>query len=307
MAITASPVLIGVDWGTSSLRAYLIDRQGGIVDTIDASEGILSVRDGDFEAVFERLLANWLRDYPALPILLSGMISSRNGWFEVDYVHAPTEISSIASAVAKFETSAGRKLHFVTGLAVDGAETAPDVMRGEETELIGQMCHHDSDGLFLLPGTHSKWVWVEDRRILDFQTFMTGEIFAVLKQHSILGRLMASTAGSEEAFDRGVGWRTSHDNSILHILFSARTFPLFGQMAAEDVPDYLSGLLIAEEISSVLGSRNQLPRVTVIGRGDLARRYCRALELMGIMAAAVPQGRVARGHLEIARQRGLIE
>ena len=307
MAMTVLPVLIGVDWGTSSFRAYLINHEGEVVDSINAAEGILSVRDGDFEAVFERLLSNWLRDYPELPIVLSGMISSRNGWFEIDYVHTPATIVSIASALADYETTRERQLHFVTGLAVSGAEIAPDVMRGEETELIGQICHHDTDGLFLLPGTHSKWVWVEDRRILDFQTFMTGEVFAVLKEHSILGKLMASANGSEEAFDRGVSWRAAHGNSILHALFSARTFPLFGQMAPEDVADYLSGLLIAEEISGVLSSRKQLPKVTVIGRGDLIKRYCRALELMDVRAAVAPQGRVARGHFEIARQRKLIE
>jgi len=302
-----SPALIGVDWGTSSFRAYLINRDAEVIDSINAAEGILSVQNGDFEVVFERLLADWLRAYPTLPIVLSGMITSRNGWFELDYVDTPAEIASIASAVTDYKTTGGRQLHFVTGLAVSGAEKAPDVMRGEETELIGQSCHHDSDGLFLLPGTHSKWVWVEDRRILDFQTFMTGEVFAVLKQHSILGKLMAAVSGSEAAFDRGVSWRATHDNSILHTLFSARTFPLFAQMTAEDIADYLSGLLIADEISGVLRFHKQLPKVTVIGRGDLVQRYCRALELMGVRAAVAPQGRVARGHFEIARQRGLIQ
>jgi len=301
------PVLIGVDWGTSSFRAYLINRDGGVVDFISTAEGILSVRDGDFESVFERLLADWLRDYSSLPVLLSGMITSKNGWFEVDYVQVPAEVSSIASALAAFKTSRGRKLHFVTGLAVTGAEMAPDVMRGEETELIGQICHHDSDGLFLLPGTHSKWVRVKDHRILDFQTFMTGEVYALLKQHSILGKLMSCDSESSEAFDRGVLWRTAHSASILHVLFSVRTFPLFGQMDSEHVADYLSGLLIAEEISGMLNSWEKLAEVTVIGRGDLAGRYCRALGLMGVNAIAAPQGMVARGHYELARQRGLIE
>lgn len=301
------PILIGVDWGTSSFRAYLINRDGEVIDSISAAEGILSVRDGDFESVFERLLADWLRDYSSLPILLSGMITSKNGWFEVDYVQVPAEVSSIASALAGFETSRGRKLHFVTGLAVTGAEMAPDVMRGEETELIGQICHRNNDGLFLLPGTHSKWVRIEGRRIVDFQTFMTGEVYALLKQHSILGKLMSCCSESGAAFERGILWRTAHAASILHLLFSVRTFPLFGQMVAEDVADYLSGLLIAEEISGALSFRENLPEVTVIGRGDLADRYCRALGLMGVSATAAPQGMVARGHFELARQRGLIE
>ncbi len=305
--MSPQPVLIGVDWGTSSFRAYLIDRDGEVIDSISTAEGILSVQGGEFEAVFERLLAEWLGDYSALPILLSGMITSKNGWLEVDYVQVPAEVSSIALALAVFTTSRGRKLHFITGLALFGAGIAPDVIRGEETELIGQICHHGSGGLFLLPGTHSKWVRVEGGRIIDFQTFMTGEMFALLKQHSILGKLMSGNGKRGAAFERGILWRTDHAASILHLLFSVRTFPLFNQMDAEEVADYLSVLLIAEEISGVLNSWEELPDVTVIGRGDLANRYCRALELMGVSANVAPQGMVARGHFEIARQRGLIE
>jgi 2-dehydro-3-deoxygalactonokinase len=304
--MSVTPVLIGVDWGTSSFRAYLINSTGGVIDSISAPEGILNVSENDFESAFERLIGQWLHDYPTLPIVLSGMITSRNGWFEIDYVPVPARISEIASALVEFETTKGRKLHFGTGLVTLGEGRAPDVMRGEETELIGQFCHHDSDGLFLLPGTHSKWVRVEDRSVTEFETYMTGEVFALLKQHSILGKFMIADSHSAEAFDRGVKWRTENEGSILHTLFSVRTLPLFEQMATQDVSDYLSGLLIAEEICGALATRQTLTEVTVIGRGDLAERYCRALELMGKRATAVDQGLVARGHFELAHQRGLI-
>ena len=305
--MSETPVLIGVDWGTSSFRAYLINAEGGVIDAIGAPEGILSVSENKFEPAFERLIGHWLQQYPTLPIVLSGMITSRNGWFEIDYISTPVEISTLASALVEFETSQGRKLHFATGLATTAEGKAPDVMRGEETELIGQFCHHDSDGLFLLPGTHSKWVWVEDRKILDFETYMTGEVFALLKQHSILGKFITAGTPGDEAFERGVKWRVEHPGSILHTLFSVRTLPLFEQMPTDDVADYLSGLLIAEEICGAQTKRENHSEITVIGRGDLAERYCRALELMGSRANAVDQGLVARGHFELAQQRGLIK
>ena len=308
------PALIGVDWGTSSFRAYLIDDDGGVVDSISTEDGILTVQDNAFEAVFERLLAKWLTKHSTLPIILSGMITSKNGWFELEYVSLPAGASEISGALTPYETSEGRVLYFASGLAVNNPEVAPDVMRGEETELLGHFCQSANDGLFLLPGTHSKWVWVENHKIINFQTFMTGEVYAVLKGHSILGKLMAtdceSNAGNDaeslEAFGRGFKWRLAHSGSILHQLFSVRTLPLFDAMDETDVADYLSGLLIAEEISSVSQAQAEMPQVTVIGRGDLAARYRHALSLMGVDAVAAEQGMVARGHLELAQKRGLV-
>jgi len=304
------PALIGVDWGTSSFRAYLIDHDGGVIDTISTSSGILTVQDNEFEAVFERLLANWLLEYSTIPIILSGMITSKNGWLELEYVSLPAGASEISAALTRYTTSLGRVLHFVSGLAVNYPELSPDVMRGEETELLGQLYHCASDGLFLLPGTHSKWVWVENNHIINFQTFMTGEIYSVLKGYSILGKLMAADSeGQAEnlaVFEQGIKSRSTHSGSILHQLFSARTLPLFNKIEAKDVSDYLSGLLIAEEISSVLQEQKKMPSVTVIGRGDLAARYCHALGLMGVGAVAAEPGMVARGHLELAKTRGLL-
>ncbi len=305
--MTSRPVLIGVDWGTSSFRAYLIGQDGCVIDSIKADEGILSVRDGNFESVFERLLVEWLTTHSTVPIVLSGMITSRNGWVELDYLPLPTALTAFASALTPFTTQAGRRLYFVTGLAALCPEMAPDVMRGEETELIGQLCYHGGDGLFLLPGTHSKWVWIEGSRIMEFQTFMTGEVYAVLKEYSILGRLLSLGVEREEAFERGVIWHKEHPGSILHTLFSVRTLPLFERIPREDVADFLSGLLIAEEISGALRTRRDLLQVIVIGRGDLAKRYCHALGLMGVQATDVEQGMVARGHFELARQKGLIQ
>ena len=300
-------VLIGVDWGTTSLRAYLIGKDGMVLDSIHATKGILCVGKNKFESVFEDLLTDWLTEYSSLPIILSGMITSRNGWIETDYIEVPAKISTMASSLVAKQATRGHQLYFVSGLSVMQADKAPDVMRGEETELIGHMCHKGTDGVFIFPGTHSKWVWVKDREIREFKTFMTGEVYALLKQHSILGKLMESNGKSEAAFEKGVSWRLSQTGSILHLLFSVRTFPLFDLMEPDQVSEYLSGLLIAEEISAVVSYAQTIKSVTVIGRGDLAIRYCRALELMNIRAKIAPQAMVARGHYELALKGRLIK
>ena len=300
-----SPVLIGVDWGTSSLRAYLIDQEGNVVDTLSSNEGILNIQDDDFEAVFERFVGEWLRLYPLLPIILSGMITSRNGWVEVDYLPLPAGMQGIASAITIHETRLGRRLHFVPGLATASRVSIPDVMRGEETELIGQIYQYGGDGTFLLPGTHSKWVTVKDSKIIELQTFMTGEVYALLKYKSILSKLLVE-AVSFKSFAKGVTYRASNSGSILNQLFSVRTLPLFELMPKEEVSDYLSGLLIAEEIRGALESRKGPQDIKIIGQGDLAERYCYALKLMGVSTIVVEQGMVARGHFELALQQGLV-
>ncbi len=302
----AAPALIGVDWGTSSFRAYLIDANAEIISVVDAPEGILTVKDQDFEGTFERLLSDWLGAYPLVPVILSGMITSRNGWHEVEYTQLPAKIHSIASNVVPFDTTQGRKIYFVGGLVANEKGAAPDVIRGEETELIGQIIEHQSDGVFLLPGTHNKWVRVIGDEIIGFETFMTGELFAILKDHSILGTLMTEGGSNEASFSKGILWDEENASSILHHLFSVRTLPLFGEMKQEDVADFLSGLLIGEEISGAKRAWNEIKNVTIIGRGDLADKYAHALSLKGFSSNVASQSMVARGHFELAQLKGLI-
>lgn len=304
--MSKNPILIGVDWGTTAFRAYLICNKGAVIDHIDTHEGILSVTNGDFETVFNKRLSGWLKDYPNIPILLSGMITSRNGWFETDYLNVPASIEDIAEKVTLLEEKNGRKLHFITGLMVNEHNEAPDIMRGEETELIGQLCSSQNDGLYLLPGTHSKWAQVNGQSITSFKTFMTGELFSMLKKHSILAKLIDQEKPSDDAFAKGVKWRLKKPITLLHNLFSVRTFPLFEQIDAEHIAEYLSGLLIADEILGAFDQLDKQSTVTVIGRDELATRYFKALQVIGIKATVVDQSMVAIGHYEIAKMRGLI-
>ncbi|MDJ1017055.1 MAG: 2-dehydro-3-deoxygalactonokinase [Paracoccaceae bacterium] len=300
----SEPALIGIDWGTSSLRAFLIGRDGAVLDRLSSPEGIMHVPDRDFEAVFIRLVGPWLSKKP-LPILASGMITSRNGWVETPYEQLPLGAQGLARSLVAHETSAGARLHFVTG-ATALHDSGPDVMRGEETQIVGAAAMGLSDGLFVMPGTHSKWVIVESGRIADYATYMTGEVFAALREHTILGTLMQEGPFSEEGFDRGIAAGLKSKSRLLHALFHVRTLPLMGQMEPSMVADYLSGMLIGSEIAAELENGDGVAEVTIVGRSDLANRYERGLAQARVASLRAPDDIVAIGHFVIAKAAGLI-
>jgi 2-dehydro-3-deoxygalactonokinase len=302
--------LIGVDWGTTSFRAYRIAADGAILDARSATAGILKVAGRDFEAVFEREVGPWLDERPDLPVIASGMITSRQGWREVPYCACPAGGAELAAALLRHETAAGRTIHFVPGLSLSGADGVPDVMRGEETQILGQLGDAAGGGrqAIVLPGTHSKWALVEEGRIVWFATFMTGELFGVLKEHSILGRLMAAGPEDEAAFARGLAYARTGSGGLLKRLFSARTLGLFDQLSAEGVAPYLSGLLIGTEIGEAASClpAGEVGEVTVIGGSELAERYRQAIEASGRRARAGAAEASALGQLAIARAAGLL-
>lgn len=305
--------LIGIDWGTSSFRAWLMDAAGAVIDSLAAPCGILSVEGGDFEGAFARLVGHW----PAVPVIASGMIASRNGWVEAPYLPLPLDAAALAAGLVAHRAG-GRVIHFVPG-ALGESGGLPDVMRGEETEIAGHLAAGGADGLFVLPGTHSKWAQVESARLTAFRTAMTGEVHALLMAHSILGRLATAripaepdegTAGRAPAFARGLAIGRS-GGALLARAFSARTLALTGQLAADEIGDYLSGLLIGDEVAAMLAGMPApaapvTVTVTVIGRGDLAARYAAALEECGVSPRIAPPGMAREGLRAIGKQAGLI-
>jgi 2-dehydro-3-deoxygalactonokinase len=295
--------LICLDWGTSSLRAWLLNNQGEVVGEVANDRGILNVPLAEFETVFVQSVGDWLARDPKYPILASGMITSKNGWIETPYVECPAGIQALADGLVRGRAGESTGIHFVPGVAQNTADGLPDVMRGEETEIIGQLSmSQQGDGVFVLPGTHSKWVSVNNYQIVQFQTFMTGEIYSVLKHNSIIGRLLKEGPFVEERFCEGVRNSLVAGGSILGRLFSARSLVLFDRLHATDIGDYLSGLLIGDEIRASASAAS----VTVIGRGDLAERYLIALKLAGVDARVAPSGAARRGLFAIARAAGLI-
>ena len=161
---------IALDWGTTSFRAYEVSAEGKVVNEAAAPEGILAVKDGKFEETLESHIGSWSK---ALPVVASGMITSSQGWVECPYAECPAGASDLAKSITRKTTTSGRRIHFITGLHYASPTIQHDVMRGEETQVIGSL--ETGATQFITPGTHSKWISVEDSKVLDFATYMTGE------------------------------------------------------------------------------------------------------------------------------------
>jgi 2-dehydro-3-deoxygalactonokinase len=288
----AAPRLIALDWGTTSLRAYLLGDDGVVLDRRSEPMGILQVPGRDFAGVYHAVTSEWRDRNPDLPAIASGMIGSAQGWIEAPYADVPADVDVVTRSLATEPTSG---LRIVSGLAQRGA--AADVMRGEETQLFGAMMRSPGlAGTIVLPGTHSKWARVAEGRINGFTTYMTGELFGVLRGHSILGRLVDPTSpvgtAAGPAFLRGVRTARGAESGLASLLFSARSAVLVGDLPAADSLDYLSGLLIGDEVRSGMAS-GERPRA-IIGEPALGERYVAALrefdvqdvELLGDTSAA---------------------
>jgi len=300
----SEPALIGVDWGTSSFRAFLIGAQGEVIDGVSSPEGIMQVPGQCFETVLGRLIGPWIAR-SGLPILASGMITSRNGWVETPYATMPLGACGLASALVPHAIASGGLIHFVTGASTEHAG-GPDVMRGEETQIIGASALGLTDGIFVMPGTHSKWVEVSDGQIVDFSTYMTGEIFAALKGHTILGTLMEGDDFNEKAFGMGVAAGLNSRANLLHDLFHVRTLPLLGKIPKVATADYMSGMLIGTEVAAATRDIEGIGAITIVGRSDLSDRYESALHTAGFECRRAPDDIVAKGHFLIARAAGLL-
>ncbi len=292
--------MIAVDWGTSSFRAYRIDTHGHVTDRRSAARGILTVEAGKFASVLAEEVGPWLDRDPGA-VFMSGMIGSRQGWTEVPYLACPVDLMALAAGCGEVAWQRG-KAYIVPGVSCRDADGVPEVMRGEETQILGAIEELGEDAVVCLPGTHSKYVRVRERRIVAFTTHMTGEVFGVLWRHSILGRLGdRETVEDEAAFDAGVD-RSAHGHGLLHHLFGVRARGLFGEILAAGAASYLSGLLIGHEIRAAAPSAP----VAVIGAADLTRLYCRAFARCGIEARPVAGEPAPRGLWAIARARGAV-
>lgn len=288
--------LIALDWGTSSFRARRIDGRGHVIETRRTADGILSVKDGAFEDRLRANIGDWLD--PAVPCLASGMITSRQGWVETPYVSCPASHAAIVGRIVRHRLSDGVEIAFVPG--VRQREGICDVMRGEETQILGVM----DEGLAVHPGTHAKWAQVKGGAIMRFATFMTGELFAVLLEHSILGRLAEGRGDDAQAFERGVaaGARAAAIGSLTHELFGARALALAGELAPTAVGSYLSGLLIGCEIAaapSTLRIGDETP--IVFGGAALVEQYLAAFAALGRKAERGPEDATIKGLVKIAR------
>lgn len=281
--------MIGVDWGTSNFRAFLLDADGTIRDRRKKPCGVLHVPDGRFAETLREEIGDWL-DHGEDRVLLCGAVGSREGWQEVPYVPCPAGIAELSRAVAAVPFS-GARLRLVPGVSTFDAQGVPDTMRSEETQIAGIRTALGERGLVCLPGTHSKWAHLRHDRIVGFASHMTGEVFGALREHTIFNRTMRDGPVDWAAFDLGLA-RSGEDGGWLHHLFGVRALGLTGRLGEVAAPSYLSGLLIGHELRAAL-----VPGVPVhlVGEPMLVAHYARAIAAKGSEVRIEDADAAARG------------
>ena len=289
--------MIGVDWGTSSLRAYRMTEAGQIIARASAPFGILKVATGEFPTVLRKIVGDWLAD-GEIKILLSGMVGSRQGWVEAPYLPCPADAAAIGAAVTAIPFD-GAEILLVPGLSDRDDAGTPEVMRGEETQIIGALGAIGLSGLICLPGSHSKWVRIVGGQIAGFRTYFSGEAFAALRSGTILGRMMDDAPHDQVAFARGVA-RSGDGGHLLHQLFGVRSLALFGELGTAQTASYLSGLLIGHEIRAALQAA---ATVHLIGAPTLCSLYGEAIALCGGHAFLIDDDAAAHGLARICQAR----
>jgi 2-dehydro-3-deoxygalactonokinase len=275
--------LLAVDWGTSSLRGALLNCEGVVLEKRAFPQGILQVAHGQFQHVFEQRFGDWISADTLS--LISGMAGSRQGWREAPYCPCPSGFQDIAQHLQWIDKD---RIGIVPGLSTWNDDT-PDVMRGEEIQIFGALSAQQvQTAQFVLPGTHSKWAQVLDGKITSFKTFMTGEFYAMLSQHSILAKTCLPDAPlKKEVFLEGV-MQSQKPGGLLHHAFSARSLALFEKLNPAQSSSYISGLLIGEEINSAKAHiQHEGTPLFVLGNGQLTQRYGFAMEALGLNATAL--------------------
>ena len=319
--------LIALDWGTTSLRAYRLGESGRVLEQRSLNAGIMQLpsaprwvagqmcSDG-FELAFDEACGDWLDAQSGVPVIACGMVGSAQGWREAPYQQTPASVAALSAGLVRVRSLRHVDVHIIPGV-IQRSEL-PNVMRGEETQVLGILSALTADEAYRplligLPGSHSKWVRAVDGRIEHFDTFMTGEVYAALSSHTILGRTMQHGDGFDTAaFDRGVSVAQSASGAAgpLSTIFSCRTLGLTGDLPGTAQPDYLSGLLIGHEIAALAqmlkNNGASLPGVILIGSGALLERYQRALNANGFPQVALAEQATERGLWQVALQAGLI-
>jgi len=263
---------IAVDWGTSNRRAYRLDSSGRCMAEFEDHKGVLTVPAGGFpDGVAE--IRERLGDHP---LLLAGMIGSNRGWKEAPYVPCPAGLDDLTAKLAW----AGDREAIVPGVSYVG-EGRADVMRGEEVQLLGAVAAGliDPDGLVCHPGTHNKWATLRQGKIRSFRTVMTGELFNLLKEHSILTDLLQGEVQADDAFKQGAQ-HALDEAALPSQLFGVRAGVLLGQMKKEDAASYASGLVIGADVRIGLAIPTSV-QIAVIGRPELTKLYAAAIGQAG--------------------------
>ena len=295
---------IVADWGTTRFRGYLIENET-ILDQVSSNEGVSALQTGQHRDVFLRQCGHWLKAEPEAPVLLVGMVGSREGWVEAPYATCPAGPAEIAQALVPVDLESGRKGYIIPGLFCEPSPGAADVMRGEETLVLGAGIEN---GLICSAGTHPKWIEMKNGRIERFATYMTGEMYGLLREHSMIGRPATEPedpAGFDlglDAAERNSGRNGAARAGLLHLLFGARAAVVSGRMATNLLAPYLSGLLTGDEVNGALSQFGRPEAVTILAEEARAGLYVHALARHGIKAEIrSPQQALIAGLARIVR------
>lgn len=270
--------LIAVDWGSTHLRVTLVDEQGKAIKTVSSQQGVLYAK-GQFQTILKHSLKKFEIEEENLPIMLCGMVGSNRGWMEIPYVDCPAGVSEIGKQIHSLsDPMLNHDLFFVPGLRYEHENV--DLMRGEETQVLGALSHLPNNPcLFCLPGTHSKWVYTEDQMIQSFHTLMTGELFQLLQQNSLLA--IPPEADEQRKFNESIflmGVRQSQQaKGLLHDLFQVRVQSILGNITPDQRRDFLSGILIGTEIKTALSLFTTKQLIYLIADNPIAHYYQLAL------------------------------
>ncbi len=279
---------IAIDWGSSAFRAYLLDKDNQILERTSTHDGVLMLADKPYSQVIVETCGGWLTETPGLTIIMGGTIGSRNGWKETPYVSCDAPIAALASACVRVENDAGLDIQIVPGVSGPDFFGGTDVMRGEELQIFGAIQTLGLiDALVCLPGTHSKWCVVEQGRITSVTSFMTGEMFALIRRQSMIGSLINDDEFDQGSFLSGAA-ESASSAGLLHKLFSIRADILLGNLACRSAESYLSGMLVGSEVEAVASVIGTGTEVLLVGNAGLTNRYSAALNEHNLKTVPVP-------------------
>lgn len=273
--------IVGINWGSSNFRAYRIGADSRVVDEYAEAAGVAGLDRAGMAAIIQKVAARWP---VGVPVYASGMIGSSIGWVEVPYAEAPAGCGELARELTRTDIG-GLDVRIVPGIACRrGFDDAPDILRGEETELLGLIAVGHGNGLAALPGTHTKWVRLAGGRVVDFFTSMSGEIFDRLTAKGLLASIVEGEAAAGPAFLEGVAAGRARKLGLGTLLFGARARVIRRELQRADAASYIRGLLIGAEIADALAAYPDLAKASLplTGSGPLSRLYAAALTANGI-------------------------
>lgn len=281
--MTSPAAFIAVDWGTTNARFALCDEDGLALEIVRGPGAVES--RGRFAEVFDSHISRWRQTHGELPAFMCGMVGSAIGWVETPYLPAPVDLHELADSPVMIRDG----VFAVPGMKCTNPLGAPDVMRGEETQLFGAVCRGELAGgghrIVCMPGTHTKWAAMADASLQEFLTAPTGEIFAALCDHTVLVRDRTTSVSPAPAeFDRGLAEAAKHTGLLLHQIFQARSLRLDQQLPAEGAASWMSGLLIGTDVNGALSlfeEHDPAGEILIIGAPSLTMSYAQALTKAG--------------------------